>query len=124
LTTLQQNRWGEWTFAGQGQHDDPFNQVELTVCFTNAATGAEKRVPAFWAGGREWRVRFAAHEVCYEGIGAYCGPELQRWLFWACMLNGAVGNWVSVVPGTPAWFPRPIYQDWLLLLRTATRGIA
>jgi hypothetical protein len=30
-------------------------------------------------------------EVCYEGIGAYCGPEMQRWLFWACMLNGAAG---------------------------------
>jgi hypothetical protein len=30
-------------------------------------------------------------EVCYEGIGAFCGPELQRWLFWACMLNGAAG---------------------------------
>jgi hypothetical protein len=30
-------------------------------------------------------------EVCYEGIGAYCGPEVQRWLFWACLLNGAAG---------------------------------
>jgi hypothetical protein len=25
-------------------------------------------------------------------------------------------NWTPVVPGTPAWFPRPIYQDWVLVL--------
>ncbi len=30
-------------------------------------------------------------EVCYEGIGAFCGPEVQRWLFWACILGGAAG---------------------------------
>ncbi|MDD5707800.1 MAG: DUF4038 domain-containing protein [Kiritimatiellae bacterium] len=30
-------------------------------------------------------------EVCYEGIGAHCGPAVQRWLFWACLLNGAAG---------------------------------
>jgi hypothetical protein len=30
-------------------------------------------------------------EVCYEGIGAFCGPDIQRWLFWACILNGASG---------------------------------
>lgn len=30
-------------------------------------------------------------EVCYEGIGGACREEVQRWLFWACMLNGAAG---------------------------------
>jgi hypothetical protein len=28
----------------------------------------------------------------------------------------AAGNWVPACPGTPAWFPRPIYQDWVLVL--------
>ena len=28
----------------------------------------------------------------------------------------AAGNWTPVVAGTPTWFPRPIYQDWVLVL--------
>jgi len=28
----------------------------------------------------------------------------------------ADGSWIPEFPGTPAWFPRPIYQDWLLVL--------
>jgi hypothetical protein len=28
----------------------------------------------------------------------------------------AAGNWTPTFPGTPAWFPRPIYQDWVLIL--------
>jgi len=30
-------------------------------------------------------------EVCYEGIGAQCREEVQRLMFWACMLSGARG---------------------------------
>lgn len=30
-------------------------------------------------------------EVCYEGIGGMCGPEVQRYLFWSCMLSGCAG---------------------------------
>ena len=30
-------------------------------------------------------------EVCYEGIGAQCREEVQRLMFWACMLSGAAG---------------------------------
>ena len=31
-------------------------------------------------------------EVCYEGIGAACREDVQRYLFWICMLNGACGH--------------------------------
>jgi hypothetical protein len=30
-------------------------------------------------------------EVCYEGIGGQCREEVQRLMFWACMLSGAAG---------------------------------
>lgn len=30
-------------------------------------------------------------EVCYEGIGEACRQEVQRFMFWACLLNGACG---------------------------------
>lgn len=48
----------EWDFVSAVHYDDPFNTVELDVVFTGAQ-GHTWRVPAYWAGGDEWRVRFA-----------------------------------------------------------------
>jgi hypothetical protein len=31
-------------------------------------------------------------EVCYEGIGEACRQEVQRLLFWVCLLSGACGH--------------------------------
>ncbi len=31
-------------------------------------------------------------EVCYEGIGEACRQEVQRMMFWMCLLNGAAGH--------------------------------
>ncbi len=31
-------------------------------------------------------------EVCYEGIGEACRQEVQRYMFWGCMLSGACGH--------------------------------
>jgi len=48
----------EWSFVSAKRYADPFNEVELDILFRGADT--ELRVPAYWAGGGEWRVRFAA----------------------------------------------------------------
>ena len=51
----------EDTFESAKDYDNPFSQVEVDVVF---AKGARTwRVPAYWDGGRTWRVRFAAPEV-------------------------------------------------------------
>ena len=60
MKSIQQNNVGEWTFTSGRKYADPFNEVELTVCVEQEGGGAVQRVPAFWAGGREWRVRFAS----------------------------------------------------------------
>lgn len=31
-------------------------------------------------------------EVCYEGIGEACRQEVQRFMFWSCLLSGAAGH--------------------------------
>jgi hypothetical protein len=49
----------EWGYASSRVYPDPFNEVELDVILTHAS-GKRWRVPTFWAGGQEWRVRFAA----------------------------------------------------------------
>lgn len=50
----------EWSFSSGKAYADPFNEVELDVLIT-APDGTEQRVPAFWAGDQNWRVRYAPH---------------------------------------------------------------
>ena len=57
-----QNQLAEWSFVSVIAHQDPFNQVQLDAIFTTPS-GAELRVPGFWAGGKTWRVRYASPEV-------------------------------------------------------------
>ena len=48
----------EWGYYSGRAYPDPFNEVELDVVFTHS-TGKSWKVPAYWAGGQEWRIRFA-----------------------------------------------------------------
>jgi hypothetical protein len=48
----------EWSYASGKQYSDPFNQVEVDAIVT-LPSGQEERIPAFWAGGSTWRVRYA-----------------------------------------------------------------
>src|SRR5438874_1728389 len=60
--SVEVNHVTEITFTSSKPYADPFNEVDLDVLFTTP-TGAEARVPAFWAGGQTWRVRYASPEV-------------------------------------------------------------
>jgi hypothetical protein len=51
----------EWAFRSHNAYADPPNDVELDVVFAREG-GGQWRVPAFWAGGQEWRVRFTPPE--------------------------------------------------------------
>jgi len=53
-----QNRVTEWSYTSTKTYPDPFNDLELDVLITDSH-GHEQRVPAFWAGDFNWRVRFA-----------------------------------------------------------------
>ena len=44
------------------------------------------------AVGREPLMPVIDAEVCYEGIGEACRQEVQRLMFWVCVLNGAAGH--------------------------------
>jgi hypothetical protein len=63
----------EITFAAKSPHDDPFNSVTLDAVFTDPQ-GHELKVPAYWAGGDKWKVRYASsvtgthkyHTVCSD----------------------------------------------------------
>src|SRR4051812_34782873 len=49
----------ELSFEARRAQDDPFNTITLDLVF-NGPDGRTMRVPAFWAGGKKWRARFAS----------------------------------------------------------------
>ncbi len=49
----------EWNYTSNKVRPDPFNEIELDIVITHE-DGESWVVPAFWAGDREWRVRFSA----------------------------------------------------------------
>lgn len=57
-----------------------FASLEPTIRFVRTAVAHEPRTPVINS------------EVCYEGIGGTSFQEIQRYLFWSCMLNGACGH--------------------------------
>lgn len=69
-----QNCMVEWSFSSKKEYADPFNEVELSAVFTDP-DGEEKVVPAFWAGGNSWRVRYASHKVGEHHFQTMCSDE-------------------------------------------------
>lgn len=53
------NRLVEFTFESARPYQDPFNEITLDAVFTDPS-GVRRRVPAFWAGGATWRVRYSS----------------------------------------------------------------
>ena len=58
----QANVMVEASFKSARPYADPFNDVSVDAVFVDA-TGKELRVPAFWAGGEYWKVRYASPQV-------------------------------------------------------------
>ncbi len=48
----------EWSFTSSRTYSNPFADCDLDLVIRDPQ-GAELRIPAFWAGSRTWRVRFA-----------------------------------------------------------------
>ena len=61
----------EWGYQSTRHYTDAFNEVELDVIFTLEG-GPSWRVPAFWAGGDEWRVRFAPPQAGSYHVTTAC----------------------------------------------------
>ena len=64
----------EITFTSQADHSDPFNDVTMDVVFTEP-DGTNRRVPAFWAGGQSWKVRYASPQTGYHRWWSECSAS-------------------------------------------------
>lgn len=53
------NRVTEFRFESTKSYQNPFEEVKLDAVFTDPS-GVRRRVPAFWAGGQVWKVRYSS----------------------------------------------------------------
>jgi Protein of unknown function (DUF4038)/Domain of unknown function (DUF5060) len=67
----QANVMVELAFDARSAHDDPFNTVSLDVVFTDP-NGKSLRVPAFWAGGKKWKARYASPTIGTHRFRSEC----------------------------------------------------
>ncbi|MBN1808263.1 MAG: DUF4038 domain-containing protein [Planctomycetes bacterium] len=79
----RQYQVAEWPLVSTVDHGDPFNELDVDIVVAGPG-GLRMRVPAYWAGGAEWRVRFSAplpgeytfcSECTDEGDGGLHGRE-------------------------------------------------
>ena len=82
----------EIPFTAQAEHADPFNKTFLDVTF-RSPSGREAKVPAFWAGGKTWKVRYASGEVGEHRFRSACNLDADAGLH-------AVEGVVTVAPYT------------------------
>ncbi len=61
-SAVEANRMSEVSFESAKDYADPFNHVTLDAVFTTP-DGRLLRVPAFWAGGKTWRVRYSSPQI-------------------------------------------------------------
>jgi Protein of unknown function (DUF4038)/Domain of unknown function (DUF5060) len=73
------NRAAEITLVAEKEHADPFNDVVLDAVFTTPQ-GKKLKVPAFWAGGRTWRVRYSSPEVGEHRFLTVCSHTSDKGL--------------------------------------------
>jgi hypothetical protein len=95
----QANVMIEFSFEAQESHDDPFNRVSFDAIFSDPA-GKELRVPAFWAGGKIWKVRYASPIVGTHRYRSECSDTRDAGL------HGITGS-VKITPYAGA---NPLYK--------------
>ena len=96
--TTQANVMVETALVSSAAYSDPFNQVTVDVIFTDPQ-GTDLRVPAFWAGGTVWKVRYASPVPGVHRFRSECSESQDKGL------HGITGT-VEVQPYTGS---NPLY---------------
>lgn len=93
------NHVAELAFESSKRYADPFNEVEVDARITGP-DGATQVVPAFWAGGQTWKVRYASTTPGRYTARIECSDRANA------SLNGATGA-IEVAPYRGA---NPLYK--------------
>ena len=69
----------EVTFTAEREYANPFNDVTLDLLVTDPG-GRTQRIPAYWAGGNEWRGRYASPIVGTHHVRTECNQPNDKGL--------------------------------------------
>jgi hypothetical protein len=83
LRHVGQNCVAEWALISKKGYADPFNEVEVSVEFTDP-DGEKVIVPTFWAGGNKWGFRYSSHKVGEHEFHTVCSDESNTDLHGVC----------------------------------------
>ena len=72
-----QHEVSEWGYHSSKAYADPFNEIELDAVI-GGPDGQTWRVPAYWAGGGEWRLRFAPPLPGEYRVTTVCTDTVNR----------------------------------------------
>jgi hypothetical protein len=72
--TVEANRVVEIELPSSKAYENPFTEIELDAIVTQP-DGMELRVPMFWAGDREWRLRYASNQLGKHTWRTECTDE-------------------------------------------------
>ncbi len=109
--TVMANKMAEWSFTAHNPCADPFNTITLDAVF-KTPQGETLRVPAFWAGGSHWKVRYASPEIGVHHFRTECSDTTDAGL------NGVTG-YAKVVPYIG---DNPLYKHGPIRVATAHGG--
>lgn len=97
--TTEANRPAEITLQSDREYADPFHDVTLDAVFTTP-DDRWVRVPAFWAGGKTWRVRYASPLAGEHRFRTECSDTS----------NAALHQATGVVMVTPYAGANPLFR--------------
>jgi hypothetical protein len=76
---VKKNKVIELNFNSMKNYKDPFNEVDLDFKFIKP-NGKNIKVPAFWAGGNNWKVRFSSNLIGKHRFESKCSNESDEGL--------------------------------------------
>jgi hypothetical protein len=76
---VEANRVVELSFTAAKDRDDPFNAVDVDVEL-QTPRARRIRIPAFWAGGKTWKARYASSELGVHRYRTVCTEPTDRGL--------------------------------------------
>ncbi|MBM7566861.1 DUF4038 domain-containing protein [Paenibacillus sacheonensis] len=81
MTTVQskQNQMVELTFDASIDYEDPFNHVKFEA-FVSTPSGQTLKVPGFWAGGEQWKIRYASSQIGEHRVITKCSNHVDEGL--------------------------------------------
>ncbi|WP_307299336.1 DUF5060 domain-containing protein [Microbacterium natoriense] len=112
--SVQQWHVAEYTFVSDVNYAAPFTDVEVTATFTHSSDGQVISRPAFWDGGKKWKVRFAP-------------TELGEWTFVTSSsdtTNAGLHHRQGVIQVSPNTSTEDIYQHGFLQVADSGRDLS